>query len=475
MLRRTALVLTLLAITASAKAEWIDLGSSTEKAPTWEVTDSDGYGITYDIEIEGFFSDTVTVNDTLYHDLGLYKSPSVNSEGHPNVPFLYKLLCIPESGSIDVEVTVTDSTTLSKYFVYPTEKQVTDTTTHLPEMQFYRIDSLYEGDAYYPDLRGELVNTGQVLIPKTPVYAPEGDVDPWYMRSCMDHQDQIHCVYKNYYGTWNEFNLGYSRVNNQGEVIVPYFPLTPESPFSYCATGHIIADEMDNLHLLYLPNDSGESHQYYRKMDQDLNTLYDIQLVEPAMSGFEIGAGGIEVDGDGNITMVFAFDFSGIELQFKRTTYSTEGIEIISPETIIEDNELIYPDLAVNQEGMVIFNFTWIVDTLPNSKILYSYEVDELPVGSSSGNNTPTNFQLSVFPNPFNPTTTISYFIPDSGQVRLSVYDIEGRMVARLVEGMRNAGSHDVTFDASNLVSGIYLYRLEVGEYSSSRKMALVR
>ncbi|TKJ37243.1 hypothetical protein CEE37_14110 [candidate division LCP-89 bacterium B3_LCP] len=75
---------------------------------------------------------------------------------------------------------------------------------------------------------------------------------------------------------------------------------------------------------------------------------------------------------------------------------------------------------------------------------------------------TPERFSLlQAHPNPFNPLTAISYQLPDANLVNLSVYDISGCLVAELVNGWRDAGVHEVTFDGSGLASGIYLYHLE--------------
>jgi hypothetical protein len=79
------------------------------------------------------------------------------------------------------------------------------------------------------------------------------------------------------------------------------------------------------------------------------------------------------------------------------------------------------------------------------------------------------------YPNPFNPTTTIRYELPKSSVVRLSVYDIAGREVSVLVNERREAGVHEVTFDASQLSSGVYLYRIQAGDIVQSRKLALLR
>ncbi|MDW8438824.1 MAG: T9SS type A sorting domain-containing protein, partial [Chloroherpetonaceae bacterium] len=79
------------------------------------------------------------------------------------------------------------------------------------------------------------------------------------------------------------------------------------------------------------------------------------------------------------------------------------------------------------------------------------------------------------YPNPFNPMTTIRYQIPEAGFVSLKVYDVLGKEVATLVNGVKEAGSHWVTFNAKGLASGVYFYRLQAGAFAETRKMMLVR
>lgn len=79
------------------------------------------------------------------------------------------------------------------------------------------------------------------------------------------------------------------------------------------------------------------------------------------------------------------------------------------------------------------------------------------------------------FPNPFNPTTNISYTLPENGHVRLAVYNLLGQQVAALVDGAMSAGSHTVTFDASSLSSGVYVYRLEAAGQVLSKRMTLMK
>jgi len=87
----------------------------------------------------------------------------------------------------------------------------------------------------------------------------------------------------------------------------------------------------------------------------------------------------------------------------------------------------------------------------------------------------PAGFGLRAHPNPFNPATALSYQLPTPGRVILRVYDPAGRKVRTLVDGWRAAGVHEVRFDGAALVSGIYLVRLEAGEYRAVEKLVLLK
>ena len=80
-----------------------------------------------------------------------------------------------------------------------------------------------------------------------------------------------------------------------------------------------------------------------------------------------------------------------------------------------------------------------------------------------------------TYPNPFNPTTVIRYAIPDGAHVTLVVYDLLGRDVARLVDGIKPAGTYAVTFDGSLVASGVYYYVLRSGGYNIARAMVVMK
>jgi hypothetical protein len=88
----------------------------------------------------------------------------------------------------------------------------------------------------------------------------------------------------------------------------------------------------------------------------------------------------------------------------------------------------------------------------------------------------PVAFTLNQnFPNPFNPTTTISFSMPETGLASLKVFDLAGHEVATLVNGLMNRGEQSVVFDGTNLSSGVYFYTFETAGVSTTRKMVLMK
>jgi uncharacterized protein (DUF1501 family) len=95
---------------------------------------------------------------------------------------------------------------------------------------------------------------------------------------------------------------------------------------------------------------------------------------------------------------------------------------------------------------------------------------------SVAGSDVPREFELMQnYPNPFNPSTTIRFTLPRTTPVNLEVYDMLGRRVRSLVETEMGAGTHQVTFDATGLASGSYVYRIQTGEFSESKRLMYVK
>ena len=134
----------------------------------------------------------------------------------------------------------------------------------------------------------------------------------------------------------------------------------------------------------------------------------------------------------------------------------------------------VTPSIADGYKGVAVLNNTLFVATqtgiwqIPISNFVT--DVKESKVSLIS------NYKLNQnFPNPFNPSTTISYQIPNDSYVTLKVYDILGREVASLVNRKQEAGNYSVNFDASRLSSGVYLYQLSAGSFISTKKLLLLK
>lgn len=87
----------------------------------------------------------------------------------------------------------------------------------------------------------------------------------------------------------------------------------------------------------------------------------------------------------------------------------------------------------------------------------------------------PLEYSLSIYPNPFNPTTTVSFSLKEAARVRLTVYDVTGRRVQTLADKPFDAGAHEIAFDASALPAGIYFARIESASFTQTRKMVLLK
>ena len=127
---------------------------------------------------------------------------------------------------------------------------------------------------------------------------------------------------------------------------------------------------------------------------------------------------------------------------------------------------LAYSNAALQHagtDGKALGDLNWFPDQLTTG-------VTQIP------NSVPSKFELSQnYPNPFNPTTMINYNIPKSGLVSLKVYNVLGQEVATIYQGFLKAGSYKADFDASNLASGVYLYRLESNGLSLTKKFVLLK
>jgi hypothetical protein len=111
-----------------------------------------------------------------------------------------------------------------------------------------------------------------------------------------------------------------------------------------------------------------------------------------------------------------------------------------------------------------------------NFQFINVYDPNQ-PLGTQNqSGNLPKEYRLfDNYPNPFNPSTTIKFSIPEKGFVKLAVYDIMGREISAPVNSEMNAGTHEVSFNAGGLASGMYFYKLSVNSFTDTKKMILIK
>jgi hypothetical protein len=125
----------------------------------------------------------------------------------------------------------------------------------------------------------------------------------------------------------------------------------------------------------------------------------------------------------------------------------------------------------------IFYNLLDNILAVPN---YYSNHVDFIPITPADVDEVYGRMPLAValsqnFPNPFNPTTTIKYQIPELSFVTLKVFDVLGNEISTLINEEKPNGSYEVEFDGSELPSGFYFYKLQVGDYTVTKKMALLK
>ena len=163
---------------------------------------------------------------------------------------------------------------------------------------------------------------------------------------------------------------------------------------------------------------------------------------------------------------------------------------------IIADREVnkayIHPTIAAieRRNDSAYVHYTYYYDEIPgafnlgtpqnpksvNNALRYNVQKFYAPAVGVNDNVVVNNFTLEQnYPNPFNPSTKISFSVSERSNVSIKVFDMLGREVAELINSAKEAGSYEVTFDASNLSSGLYIYTINAGNFSASKKMMLMK
>jgi hypothetical protein len=241
---------------------------------------------------------------------------------------------------------------------------------------------------------------------------------------------------------------------------------------------------------------------------------YDFALASGNFNGVSFPWVAADATGNVVVTAWHVPQFSGELGNSSINTYPGDGGDNPSPYYY---NDLVYaysvdggatwsdPETLVSEANVEnYFVNIFGVDVVGSEvTVHYSYYFDEIPGGAIVGQNsfgtnciwkynTATFTVTSVdddandfvvndfgleqnYPNPFNPSTAINYSLPERSDVTIKIYDMLGEEVATIVNTTQEAGSYEINFDASNLASGMYIYRLNAGNVLLSKKMILLK
>ena len=267
------------------------------------------------------------------------------------------------------------------------------------------------------------------------------------------------------YGQGNQNSLlEYSFIDNEIDTLVSLDEYKEIVTYSYNIKNNILAysingyNEEDYISKLYLYyKDTGETKIVF-------NPLVDDSSEVASCWGSPVNLSSLNWSKDETELAFFSVglynDFSGIyiyDLDSDQTHRFTE----------CDDYGRKYNLNWYNQDTLVFVLHQQTCGIDVTSPITYLRENE---------NSLPPIFELLVnHPNPFNPTTTISFSIPQREKVEIVIYDLLGRKVTELIDETLSAGRHSIDFDGSNLSSGTYIYKITAGQFSESKKMVLIK
>jgi hypothetical protein len=240
-----------------------------------------------------------------------------------------------------------------------------------------------------------------------------------------------------------------------------------------------LLDSIFNDATFNVSNLNNNTKYYWRvrsKLDtlkSDWSTVWSFETADPYISVITPDGGEILKQQDSVLIRWSTNIFDKVEISLLQNGSLSQVID--SSDAITEAYRWVIPSTMNTGSGFKIQirskNDPSVLDT-SNS----SFNIDYASSIEANDNAIPSAYSLSQnYPNPFNPSTTIKFDLKESGLVLLKIYDVLGREVTTLLNEVKSAGSYSINFNASNITSGIYFYKIQSGSFSQIRKMVLIK
>lgn len=232
-------------------------------------------------------------------------------------------------------------------------------------------------------------------------------------------------------------------------------------------------DAAGNVYVTGSTNVSGNNNfvtiKYNHSGQQEWIAFYD------GPPKFSDGASGLVLDNSGNIYVTGSSQSVNVSTDFLTIKYNTTGEE----QWVARYAGPTFFDLAQGialdgSNNIIVAGYTVDIGVSYWTTVKYA----QVPVTSVEDERAPVPIEYSLFqnyPNPFNPSTTIRYAIPQAGFITLKIYNLLGREIATLVSQRQSAGEYSIQWNPIGLASGIYVYRLQSGDFEKVRKLILLK
>ena len=303
---------------------------------------------------------------------------------------------------------------------------------------------------------------------------------------CCDSNDNVHIIWQRWTGSSNL--LAYLKVRPDGTIAIDETHLTQSDNQVWSA--QMAIDEENNIHIVWARSSQQVTSSYYTKingnLDADGASLTDDELTliqeYPILTNQTIRYPKCAVDDYLNVHTIYEFGEYGCNhpksVYYKKLN-SVPLLRIECPNDSVLFVEMI--GSGTGWEGtftppeLGIYDVRISASDIDGNTGIDNYQFEYIGTGIDDPEMSIANIRLSNYPNPFNPETTISFSFPKSDNISLEIFNIKGQLVETLITDYREAGKHSIIWDAKNINSGIYFYRLQTADFTEMKKCILVK